>query len=39
MIINPIVVGSIDITNDGTDVWEKKLGTTQLVALRGRMQP
>lgn len=32
MIINPIVFGSIDVTNDGADVWEKKRDTTQLVA-------
>ena len=39
MIINPIVVGRIDITNDGADVWEKDCGTTQLVTVRGVIQP
>lgn len=33
MIINPIVFGTIDITNDGADVGENKQGTTQLVAV------
>ena len=39
MIINPIVAGRIDITYDGTDVWEKNCSTTQLVTDRGGIQP
>lgn len=39
MVINPIVVGRIDITNDAADAWEKNCSTAQLVTVRGMMQP
>lgn len=38
MIIKPIVFGSIDITDDRTDVGEENHGTTQLVAVWGMSQ-